>query len=92
MPKSTLCRLAIAAGIMLQLGAIGTANARFLRPPPVMIPVPVHGGGPDLKMKDMDIESCLHESTYEYLCTGKDGFSYGCTYNPGQGIDRCQRL
>ena len=88
MSKKMLTSLATAAAIALQITAIGTANARLARPPAVKVPVPHPGsGGPDKKMSDMDPESCTGGGN-EFLCTGKDGHSYGCTVKP----DRCQRL
>jgi hypothetical protein len=91
MSKAIFVRFAVAAGIVLQLAAIGTANANMVHRPPIMIPVPVHGST-DKKMADMDAESCIHSTGSEWLCTGKDGRSYGCQYDPAHGVDRCQRL
>ena len=81
---------AIAIGLLLT--AIGTAHARMIHRPPVMVPIPVGHATTDRKMSDMNLESCLHGTGNEWLCTGKDGHSYGCQYDPANGIDRCQRL
>jgi hypothetical protein len=91
MSKGIPARIATAAAIVLQLVAIGPASAAMLHRPPIMIQVPVHGGT-DKKMADMDIDSCIHGTGSEWLCTGKDGHSYGCQYDPSHGIDRCQQL
>jgi hypothetical protein len=90
MSKAILVRLAAAAGIVLQLTAIGTANAKMNKPL-ILRPVPVHGTT-DKKMKDMDIDSCIHGTGIEWLCEGNDGHSYGCQYDPSRNIDRCQLL
>jgi hypothetical protein len=93
MSKKTLARFVAAAAVALQLTVAGTASAKFLRPPLVKVPVPHHAsaGGPDKKMSDMDRDSCLNEGGGQWLCTGQDGHSYGCEYNPPT-VDRCQRL
>jgi hypothetical protein len=81
--------LAAAAGIVLQLTTIGAAYAVMTRPA-IMRPAPV-SGTTDKKMGDMDLDSCIHGTGNEWLCTGKDGRSYGCQYDPPR-VDRCQRL
>jgi hypothetical protein len=88
MSKKILTRLVTAAAIAIQLTAVGTTEARLLKPPPVKVPVPhPSSGGPDKKMSDMDPETCSGGGN-QWLCTGKDGHTYGCTLDP----DRCQRL